>query len=85
MADTLEQQPKQPQTSRRDRARTVATLVIGAVVAVFAVENLDRVDVNWVLGTWRTPLIIVIAVAWLLGVATGWLATRRRGARKRDA
>ena len=42
--------------------------------------NVDRVDVNWIFGTAQTPLIIVIALSFALGVAAGWIggATRRR-------
>jgi uncharacterized integral membrane protein len=47
-------------------------------VALFAVLNLDQVDVNWIVGTWQTPLIIVIAVAMLLGTALGYVLARRR-------
>jgi lipopolysaccharide assembly protein A len=48
------------------------------VVALFAVLNLDEVEVNWIFGTAQTPLIIVIAVSFLLGVATGWIASAGR-------
>jgi uncharacterized integral membrane protein len=67
-------------------ARIVAGLILGGVVTAFAVLNLDQVRVNWVLGTWSTPLIIVIAVAFLLGVAAGTalhLEGRRRARKKR--
>jgi uncharacterized integral membrane protein len=47
-------------------------------VALFAVLNLDQVDVNWIVGTWQTPLIIVIAVAMLLGAGLGFVLARRR-------
>jgi uncharacterized integral membrane protein len=67
--------------SRRQRARTVAALGLGALGVLFAVLNLDEVDVNWVLGTWSTPLILVIAISFLLGAGTGLLVGRRRAAR----
>ena len=51
-----------------------------ALGATFAVLNLDEVGVNWIVGTWRTPLIIVIAVALLVGAALGFLVGRRRAA-----
>jgi uncharacterized integral membrane protein len=44
----------------------------------FAVANLDEVEVNWIVGTWDTPLIIVIAISILVGAALGYLAARRR-------
>jgi uncharacterized integral membrane protein len=69
--------------AKRERARQVAALAIGALVAVFAVVNLDRVDVNWILGTWSTPLILVIAVTFVLGAALGAFLATRRGRRRR--
>jgi uncharacterized integral membrane protein len=44
----------------------------------FAAVNLDEVKVNWILNTWRTPLIVVIALSMLVGAALGYLVSRRR-------
>ena len=63
---------------RRERARTIALLVLGGLAAVFAVLNVEEVEVNWLLGTWSTPLIIVIALSFVLGAGTGFLLARRR-------
>ena len=41
--------------------------------------NVDEVDVNWVLGTWSTPLIVVIALSMVIGAGLGYLVSRRRG------
>jgi uncharacterized integral membrane protein len=62
----------------RENRRLLYGLIIGALVALFAVLNLERVDVNWIFGTWRTPLIIVIAVSFLLGACAGWIADAQR-------
>jgi uncharacterized integral membrane protein len=64
--------------SRRDRARTVALVLLAGLGVLFAVLNFDQVQVNWLLGTWSTPLIIVIAISFLLGSGVGYLLTRRR-------
>jgi uncharacterized integral membrane protein len=69
---------KRPRASRREQARTVAVLGLGAVVTLFAVLNFNEVEVNWLLGTWSTPLIIVIAISFLLGAVSGFLLARRR-------
>jgi uncharacterized integral membrane protein len=37
------------------------------------------VEVNWILGTWETPLIVAIALSMLVGGALGLLVSRRRG------
>ena len=59
--------------------RQVAAAVLAGVGGVFAVLNFDEVDVNWILGTWQTPLIVVIALSMLIGAGLGILVSRRRG------
>jgi uncharacterized integral membrane protein len=58
--------------------RQVAVLVLAGVGGVFAALNLDEVEVNWILGTWSTPLIVVIALSMIVGAALAVLAGRRR-------
>ena len=58
--------------------RLIAAAVLGGVIGLFALLNTDDVDVNWLLGTWSTPLIVVIAVSFLLGAGFGRVASRRR-------
>jgi uncharacterized integral membrane protein len=60
--------------------RQIAVLGLAALGGVFAVVNLDEVEVNWILGTWETPLIIVITISMVIGAGLGYLATRRRRA-----
>ena len=62
----------------KENRRLLYGLVIGALVAVFAVLNLEEVEVNWIFGTAQTPLIVVIAVTFLLGALTGWIAAAGR-------
>lgn len=69
---------RSPERSRRQRARLVAGLALGGLGVAFAVANLAEVEVNWIVGTWDTPLIIVIAISILVGAALGYLAARRR-------
>jgi uncharacterized integral membrane protein len=69
--------------ARRDRARLIAAGIIGALIAVFAVVNLDQVKVHWLVTSGKTPLILVIAVAFLLGMLADRLAVRAR--RKRQS
>lgn len=64
--------------SRREQARTVTILVLGGLGALFAFLNFEEVEVNWLLGTWSTPLILVIAISFLLGAGVGLLVGRRR-------
>jgi len=80
VADSPERMRNQS-PSRRERARALAMFALGGLAALFAVLNFDQVDVNWLLGTWSTPLIVVIALSFLLGAGVGLLVGRRRGAR----
>jgi uncharacterized integral membrane protein len=68
---------------RRERARVAAAVVIGAVVVAFALLNLDEVKVQWIVATARTPLIVVIVLSFLLGVAADRIVTLRARRKKR--
>jgi uncharacterized integral membrane protein len=58
--------------------RQIAALSLGALGVVFAAANLDEVKVNWILGTWKTPLIVVIALSAVIGSGLGLLVSRSR-------
>jgi uncharacterized integral membrane protein len=73
-------QGREAERTRRQQARMIAGLTLAGLGVVFAVLNLDEVSVNWIIGTWDTPLIIVIAISVLVGAALGYLAARRREA-----
>jgi uncharacterized integral membrane protein len=64
--------------SRAERARLVLAFGLGALAVLFAALNIDEVRVDWIVGTWETPLIVVIAVSLALGAALGWILARRR-------
>ena len=68
--------------ARREQVKLAGAVTLGGLVVLFAGLNFGEVDVNWVFGTWQTPLILVIAVSFLLGVGVGVLGARRRAARK---
>jgi uncharacterized integral membrane protein len=59
--------------------RQIAVLGLAGLGIAFAAVNFDEVEVNWILGTWETPLIIVIAVSMVIGAGLGFLVNRRRG------
>lgn len=69
--------------SRREQARTIALVVFADLGVLFAVLNFNDVEVNWLFGTWSTPLIVVIAISFLLGAACGFLVAHRRPPRRR--
>lgn len=68
--------------SKRDRNRTIAVGILAVLATVFALANLDEVKVNFLFGSARMPLIIVIVGCVLIGVAIGSFLTRRRSKRR---
>jgi uncharacterized integral membrane protein len=70
---------------QRDRVRLTVAATIGALATLFAALNFGDVDVNWILGTHSTPLILVMAVWFLLGLVTGRVLLVRRRAKARRA
>ncbi|MCW2968926.1 MAG: hypothetical protein JWO23_53 [Solirubrobacterales bacterium] len=76
----LQEEPQQQQPterrSRRETARTVALVVLAVLVTVFAFLNLKEVKVNWIIGSGKAPLIIVIVVSLLLGIVLSYFSKR---------
>ena len=56
--------------------RTGTLLVLGVLVIVFAAENAKQVQVDWILGSGKAPLIIVILITLLVGIVLTHLAGR---------
>jgi len=75
-------QPKPDRRSRRERARTVALVILPILITLFAVLNVKQVKVNWIVGSGHAPLIIVIVVSLLIGVVLGHFAELRVGKRR---
>ena len=71
-------EPRPPARKRRDQLRDVAIVGLGAVGALFAAVNFDRVKVDWVVGSHRTPLIVVIALSALIGALIDRVVLRRQ-------
>jgi uncharacterized integral membrane protein len=74
--------PHEERRRRREQAGRVVLLALGALIVVFAVLNLKEVSVNWIIGSGRAPLIIVIVVSLVVGVALGHFAERRSAKRR---
>ena len=75
--------PSRTDADRRRQQRLIAAGVIGALVVVFAVINLNDVKVHWLIATGQTPLIVVIVLAFLLGIVADRLLLAR-ARRKRE-
>jgi uncharacterized integral membrane protein len=87
MSDPTERTPAKRPEDKPDRTagtRMAAAAVLGGIAAVFAVINLDDVEVDWLVGSWQTPLIVVIAISMLLGAALDRLVVHRARKRKLD-
>ena len=63
------------------KGRLIVGAVLGGLAVLFAVLNIDRVLVHWIIGTWYTPLIVVILLSLAIGWILGWLTTRRQRGR----
>ncbi|MHB1468583.1 MAG: hypothetical protein ACYCU0_04720 [Solirubrobacteraceae bacterium] len=63
--------------TRRDLVRIGALVVLGVLITLFAVLNLKAVRVDWIFGSSKAPLIIVIVVSVLIGGALTYLGERR--------
>lgn len=85
MSDQAERTPAKRPGDKPDKTastRLAAAGVLGALAVVFAVINLDKVEVDWLIGSWQTPLIVVIVVSMLLGAGLDRLLVRRARKRK---
>jgi uncharacterized integral membrane protein len=67
-----------PVRSRSDQARLILAGIVGGLAIAFAVLNVNKVEVDWIIDTVQTPLIVVIVVSWLVGLALGYGLARRR-------
>jgi uncharacterized integral membrane protein len=73
--------PAEPHT-RAESARTVAVIVLAVLITLFAVFNLDEVKVDWIVGSARAPLIVVIVISLLVGIVLTYFAERRMRRRR---
>jgi uncharacterized integral membrane protein len=78
-----EHRPGRTPAERRERARLISAGVLGALITAFALLNLSDVKVHWLVATGRTPLIVVIVLAFVLGVIVDRLVIRARRKRAR--
>ena len=63
--------------NRRDRARMAALVTLVVLITLFAVFNLKEVKVDWIFGSSKAPLIIVIVISLLVGILLTYVAERR--------
>lgn len=68
---------KRERPSRREMIRTGGLVALAVLMTLFAVLNLEKVEVNWIFGSGKAPLIIVIVISLLVGVILTHFAERR--------
>lgn len=73
---------KSSSRSRRETSRTIAIVVLAILITLFAVLNVDQVKVNWIFGSGKAPLIIVIVISLLVGIVLTYFVDRRSGKRR---
>jgi uncharacterized integral membrane protein len=71
-----------PEKDKRAQERQIALGILAVLAVVFCAVNFDEVQVNWIIGSWSTPLIVVIVVSALIGAGADRLVLRR--SRKAD-
>lgn len=67
--------------SRRELARTIVLVLVAVLATLFAVLNLETVEVDWIFDSGRAPLIIVIVISVLAGALLMHFAERRASRR----
>ncbi len=65
--------PKHGLTSRQ-----WVSLVVGVVLALFFVLNLQKVEVDLIVASVELPLVVALGIAALLGVLLAWTLRRHR-------
>lgn len=66
-----------PKRSTKELVRTGGVVVLAIYFTLFAVLNLGDVKVNWVFGSGKAPLFIVIVVSLLVGIVLTYFVERR--------
>ena len=73
---------RKPAAAPSPPRRVIAAAVLGAIITAFALLNFDTVKVHWLVTTGHTPLIVVIVLAFALGIGVDRLLILH-GKRKR--
>lgn len=58
-----------------------ATIVLVAVILLFALFNSRSTKITWIVASSRAPLFVVIGLCVAVGFAAGYLTSQRRGKR----
>ena len=79
--------PAAPQRDTVEQAKMIGAIVASVLLAIFFLENLQRVNINVLWFTWHTRMIFALIVSAVLGgvgVFLAMLIGRRQSHRERD-
>lgn len=68
-----------PPASKRDQGRQALIAGLVLLVVLFALLNVDKVKVNFIVTSAKAPLIVVIAICLAIGIVLGIAAGHRTG------
>jgi len=68
--------------TRKELARSGALVILAVLVTLFAVLNLKEVKVDWIFGSGKAPLILVIVISLIVGIVLTYGAERINGKRR---
>ena len=71
--------------NRLQELRSLVLLVLGGFFAVFVLQNLATVELNFLIWSFQSRRIIVIAVGLVIGLVIGWLYGYHAGRKWRDS
>jgi uncharacterized integral membrane protein len=69
---------------RKVNVKLIVLGVLAAVLVLFALLNTHEVGVDFIFNTWSAPMILVIAIAALIGFALGFLVRAHFAGRSND-
>jgi uncharacterized integral membrane protein len=85
-SETAASSPRRPGRGGRSRSEQLRLVLVGllsGLAVAFALLNTGHVEVDWILGSWSTPLIVVIVVSLLVGALLGFTVAKRAGQSRR--
>jgi uncharacterized integral membrane protein len=69
---------------RKVNVKLIVLGLLAAILVLFALLNTHEVGVDFLLNTWSTSLILVIAISALIGFALGFLTRGHLAGRRSD-
>ncbi|HEX3874415.1 MAG TPA: hypothetical protein VHW26_09745 [Solirubrobacteraceae bacterium] len=68
----------EPGKPTRRVSGAIPAAIAGGLAVLFAVLNLQRVQMDWIVTSTRTPLIVVIVLFGVIGFLVGFVVANRR-------